>query len=99
MVLKEKKPLQGTLLYSIKLGNQYLQGIEANEDYVHNACAPTMGRCHSYNEYKTIWGEEPKLFEKYTVCNYLQILFAEFVWKEKKLGKITVEPVLLKTGI
>ena len=92
--MKSKEPLKGTFLYTIRLGDKYLQGIEANENYSPYACAPTMGNRYTPNDYKTIWGDSPKLIEKLTVSSYLQVLFNEFVWKEQKLNNIIIEPVL-----
>ena len=80
-------------LYAIKRGRKYLQGIDANKRYMKDARAPTMGVRHGYSEFKTIWGDEPKLFEKLTAANYLKTLFEEYRWGEKAPIEIKIIPM------
>ena len=81
-----------TIKYAIKRNGKYLQGIEINERYQRDAVSPTMGVCHTFGEYKTIWGKEKKCFEHLTASNYIKILFEEYRWQNKKAIDIKVEP-------
>ena len=80
-------------LYAIKRGRKYLQGIDANKRYMKDARAPTMGVLHGYSEFKTIWGDEPKLFEKLTAANYVKALFEEYRWGERAPMEIKIIPM------
>ena len=50
-----------TIYYAIKIGDEYMQGIEPNENYCRSGTAPTMGARYSYSEFKSIWGYDIKL--------------------------------------
>lgn len=78
--------------YSVKRCGKWLQGIEANSNYVCGACAPTMGARHTLTEYRTVWGKEQKFFERLTLLGYLGTLFEEYRWEEKKYTEIKVVP-------
>lgn len=81
-----------TIYYAIKIGDEYMQGIEPNENYCRSGTAPTMGARYSYSEFKSIWGYDIKLIESLTVASYLKVLFEEYRWNEKELEKIEVIP-------
>lgn len=81
-----------TIYYAIKIGDEYMQGIEPNENYCRSGTAPTMGARYSYSEFKSIWGYDIKLIESLTVASYLNVLFEEYRWNEKELEKIEVIP-------
>lgn len=85
-----------TILYSVKRGGKWLQGIEANKNYTQNACAPTMGTRYTYSDFKTIWGNEQKYFEMLTLSDYLKILFQEYRWEIKKYMDIKIVPLLME---
>lgn len=72
---------------------RYLQGIEPNEYYSSSAIAPTMGDRHSHSEFKTVWGESRKSFERLTATNYIRVLLEEFRWQERIPFFFQVEPV------
>lgn len=76
--------------YSIECSGQFLQTIEANENYKFGAVAPTMGAAHSHSEYKTIWSKDRVWFEPYTLCSYLKILTEEIRWEHKNIQKIII---------
>ena len=79
-------------MYAIKINGQYVHGIEANEHYCPSGTAPTTGTRFSYNEFKTICGDEPKPIEPLTVASYLKTLFEEHRWGGRKPEKIEVIP-------
>lgn len=81
-----------TIYYAIKIGDEYMQGIEPNENYCRSGTAPTMGARYSYSEFKSIWGYDIKLIESLTVASYLKVLFEEYRWNEKELEKIELIP-------
>lgn len=81
-----------TIYYAIKIGDEYIQGIEPNENYCRSGTAPTMGARYSYSEFKSIWGYDIKLIESLTVASYLKVLFEEYRWNEKELEKIELIP-------
>lgn len=81
-----------TIYYAIKIEDEYMQGIEPNENYCRSGTAPTMGARYSYSEFKSIWGYDIKLIESLTVASYLKVLFEEYRWNEKELEKIEVIP-------
>ena len=74
-------------------GTEFLQGIEANEHYVQNSRAPTMGVCHGYSEFKTVWGNDPVTFERLTAANYIKIIMEEFRWGDATPCSVQIEPV------
>lgn len=80
------------IMYTVKRGGKWLQGIETNSNYVRGACAPTMGARHTFAEYKTIWGDKSKSFEPLTLSSYLRILFEEYRWETKKPLEIKIMP-------
>ena len=80
-------------LYAIKRGRKYLHGIDANQIYMNHARAPTMGVRHGYSEFKTIWGDKPKLFEKLTAANYAKTLFEEYRRGERAPLEIKIIPM------
>lgn len=82
-----------TIYYAIKIGDEYMQGIEPNENYCRSGTAPTMGARYSYSEFKSIWGYDIKSIESLTVTSYLKVLFEEYRWNEKELEKIEVIPI------
>lgn len=82
-----------TTMYLIKMGGKYLQGIEPNKHYAKNGVAPTMGARHCYHEFVSIWGADPKPFERLTASNYIKIIFEEFRWEERKPAEIKIIPV------
>lgn len=69
--------------YVIKRGGKYLQGVEPNPYYNQHSVAPTMGNRHTYNEYKTVWGDEYKPVERLTAQSYIKILMEEYRWGAK----------------
>ena len=77
---------------SRKYGTEYLQGAEPNENYSTSATAPTMGTRHTFSEYKTIWDNEPKSFERLTAANYIKILMEEFRWGDCTPFLFQIEP-------
>ena len=81
-----------TIFYNIKRNGKYLQTVEANESYCASGVAPTMGVRHSWSEYKTVWGNEPKNIEPLSVTSYMRILLEEYRWEEKKPTKIEIIP-------
>ena len=81
-----------TIKYAIKRGNEYLQRIEANENYSRTGTAPTMGAKHSYSEFVSVWGKELCYIEPLTVSSYLKVLFEEYRWNEKKPKEIKIIP-------
>lgn len=91
---KEKQAI--SILYTIRVGDKYVKGIEANSNYSYGACAPTMGNRHTNCEFTIILDDEPALIEKLTVANYLKVLFEEFTWQDKPLSEIVIEPVVQK---
>ena len=74
------------------LNGEYLQGVDVNERYSRTGRAPTMGVRHSYNEFKTIWGETPKAFDYMTLGGYLKVLLSEFHWEDRECEKFEVIP-------
>lgn len=80
--------------YAAKRNGKWLQGIEANPDYKYSAYAPTMGNRHTYSEYRTIWGTEQKWFERMTFVGYLQVLFEEYRWGDKKHSDFSVRTMM-----
>lgn len=80
------------IMYTVKRGRKWLQGIEANLNYKRGACAPTMGASHTYAEYKTVWGDNPKSFEPLTLASYIKILCEEYRWETKKPLEIKIIP-------
>lgn len=81
-----------TIFYAIKIGDKYMQGIEPNENYCRSGTAPTMGARYSYNEFKSILGNEIKPIEPLTITNYLKVLLEEYRWNERKIKKIEIIP-------
>lgn len=82
-----------TNYFAIRLGERkYLQGIELNNKAPKDPRAPTMGTRYTHSDYKTIWSNEPKLFEPLTAANYLKIIFEEFRWEERKLDYLHIVP-------
>ena len=82
-----------TTMYAIKMGSKYLQGIEPNKHYARHGVAPTMGARHCFHEFVSVWGMEPKMFERLTASNYIKIIFEEFRWDERKPAEIKIIPV------
>ena len=80
------------LMYAIKCGDKYLQGIKPNEYYSRTGTAPTMGARHCFHEYETIWGSEFKITEPLTTISYLKVLFEEYRWEEKEPIEIEIIP-------
>lgn len=72
--------------------SEYLQGIEPNEFYNSTCTAPTMGNRHTHSEFRTVWGREPKEFERLTACNYIKTIMEEFRWGETETYCFKVEP-------
>jgi hypothetical protein len=85
--------------YCIECSGQFLQKIEANENYKFGAVAPTMGAAHSHSEYKTIWGKEQMWLEPFTLCSYLKILTEEIRWEHKDIQKIIIHTNLIKSVV
>ena len=81
-----------TVLYRIKRNGKYLQTVDANERYCSSGRAPTMGAKHSWSEYKTIWGDDPRAIEPLSAISYLRTLLEEYRWEEKKPIKIEIIP-------
>lgn len=71
---------------------EYLQGIDVNENYKRGAVSPTMGVCHSYCEYRTVWGNKEKFFEPITMANYVKILCEEFRWDSREMFSFAIHP-------
>ena len=67
--------------YVRRIDGLYLQGIESNDNYSKNACAPTMGTRHSFCEYKAVWGRKKKEFEPLTLTNYIRVILEEYRWE------------------
>lgn len=74
------------------LRSEYLQGIEPNEFYNSTVTAPTMGARHTYSEYKTVWGGEPKAFERLTASSYVKVILEEFRWGDVTPYCFMIEP-------
>lgn len=70
--------------YAIKRCNRWIQGIEPNSNYVGSGRAPTMGTRYTYSEFKTVWGNEQRTFERLTIANYIKVLLEEYRWNELK---------------
>lgn len=85
-----KRKTMPTFLYCVKANGKYLNNIEANEHYSASGTAPTMGVRHSFCEYKTIWGKEPKYFEYLTLSNYIKILLEENRWGTRNIKDFKV---------
>ena len=83
-----------TIKYFIsrRMRSEYLQGIEPNEFYNSTSTAPTMGARHTYAEYKTIWGREPKAIERLTASSYIKVIMEEFRWGDSEPYCFMVEP-------
>lgn len=73
-----------TFLYSIKRAGKYLVDIDCNENYKRGACSPTGGNNHTYCEYFTTWGKEPKYFEQLTLANNIRVICEEYRHGVKK---------------
>ena len=80
--------------YAIKRGKKWLQGVAPNEKYCCSATAPTMGNRYTYSEFKTIWGDEPKTFERLTAAGHIGTLMEEYRWGDRKALKIVIIPVV-----
>ena len=72
----------------------YLKDIKPNEKYSKSACAPTMGDRHAHSEFKTMWTDEPVLFERLTAVNYLKTALEEFRWGDETPKEITLIPYI-----
>lgn len=81
------------MLYAIKKGRLYLQGTAANERYCPTSRAPTMGRRHDHSEYRSIWGSEPKGFERLTALDNLRVVLEEFRWGDLVPKKVILVPL------
>lgn len=81
-----------TIYYAIKIGDEYMQGIEPNENYCRSGTAPTMGARYSYSEFKSILGKEIKPIEPLTITNHLKVLLEEYRWNERELKEIEIIP-------
>lgn len=78
--------------YAVKRGNKWLQEIEPNKNYCCSGTAPTMGNRYTYSEFKTVWGSEPKYFERLTLANYIKVLLEEYRWGDKPAMVFRVVP-------
>lgn len=81
-----------TIFYNIKRNGKYLQTVEANDKYCSSGTAPTMSVRHSWNEYKTVWGDNPKSIEPLSVVSYLRTVLEEYRYEELKSEKIEIIP-------
>ena len=82
-----------SLFYTVRrIDGLYLNGIEANENYAKNACAPTMGVRHDFCEYKSVWGKKPKLIEPLTLVNYIHVILEEYRWEKRLPDEIAILP-------
>ena len=77
---------------SRKNRSEYLQGIEANDTYIQNSRAPTMGVCHGFSEFMTVWGDKPVAFERLTAANYIKVIMEEFRWGDVAPYCVILEP-------
>lgn len=66
----------------------------ANERYNPYAASPTMGRCHTHAEYRTVWGKEQVTFERLTAAEYVKILMEEYRWEDKTAVDFRVIPIV-----
>lgn len=80
--------------YAIKRGGKFLQSVEPNKHYQPNAISPTMGRCHTNAEYRTVWGKEQAAFERLTAAEYMKILMEEYRWEDKDVMDFRVIPLV-----
>ncbi len=70
--------------YAVKRCNRWLQGIEANSNYVGSGTAPTMGTRYTYSEFRTVWGKDQVTFERLTLTSYIKVLLEEYRWCDLK---------------
>lgn len=70
----------------------YLQGVDINENYCRTGTAPTMGVRHSFNEFKTVWGNKPKAFDYRTLGGYINVLLNEYQWEDRPCDPFAVIP-------
>lgn len=47
---------------------------------------------YTYAEFKTVWGHEPKAFERLTASNHIKVIMEEFRWGETEPYCFKVEP-------
>lgn len=79
--------------YSVRIpSGLYLQGIDTNENYSRTGTAPTMGVRHSFNEFKTVWGQKPHAFDYRTLGGYINVLLNEYQWDERLLEPFVIIP-------
>ena len=83
---------KGSYVYAIKRGKKFLQIVEPNNLYSHNACAPTMGARHDVSEYKSVWGDQPAFFERLTAANYLKTIMEEYRWGDVQALELRLIP-------
>ena len=81
------------VMYAIKRGGKWLQGIKTSPNYVRSGTAPTMGTRYTYSEFQTAWGKEQVLFERLTLANYIKTLTEEYRWGDLKPMDFTVVTV------
>lgn len=82
-----------TIEYAIQREDgMFLQGIEENENYKRDGYV-IQSNLHTYNEYNTVWGEEPRFIEPLTLTSYLRSLFEEFRWETRKPFNFKVIPL------
>lgn len=82
-----------TIYYGITDGKQWLQDIVPNEHYCPSAKAPTMGARHDVSEFKSVWGNAPKKFERLTALNRIKVIMEEQRWEDTGIYPIEVVPV------
>lgn len=72
---------------SRKNRSEYLQGIEVNDTYIQ-----TMGVCHGFSVFMTVWGDKPVAFERLTAANYIKVIMEEFRWGDVAPYCVILEP-------
>ena len=81
-----------TIKYAIRCKDKWLQDIEPNEYYCPSSKAPTMGTRHNASEFKTVWGDNPVYFEKYTVLNCARVILEEQRWEDAPVESFEIIP-------